>query len=285
MLTTKKVGNVSFTASTNGAELHSIKIGDEEYLWQCGDAWKRYAPILFPFICSPSGKTYKADGKEYHMPGNHGFARDSEFTLVGETDHSVTYELTSDETTLEWYPYDFRLEVSYSIAAGRVFCSFMVTNTGKKDMYFYLGGHPAFACDIEGGKCMVRYEQAETIVQPTPDGERTILDHERVIELTRDLFKYDVIMKDAPESKEITLLRDDGGFVRVYFPNSECIAVWTATDPAAQFICLEPWTSVPVYADDEFEDIEKKPHAIRLAPDEEHYYTFSIEAGKHKCGQ
>lgn len=74
MLYEIKNDKLSVSADTFGAELHSIKLDGKEYLWQCGDAWKRYAPILFPFICSPKDRTYKAGGQEYHMAANHGFA-------------------------------------------------------------------------------------------------------------------------------------------------------------------------------------------------------------------
>ncbi len=280
MLSTKTVGALQFSADENGAELHSIKVNGEEFLWQCGDAWKRYAPILFPFICSPGGGKYRADGKEYAMPGNHGFARDSVFTLTRETDSSVTYELCSSDTTKQWYPYDFALEVTYEAFDGKLNVTNTVKNTGDRIMYFYLGGHPAFIADIEGGKDVVEYEKPEKIVQPTPNGERTVLDGETVLPLNRAQFDYDVIMKDAPASGAVTLRRADGRYVKLTFPQSDCIAVWTATaNPEAQFICLEPWTSVPVYADDEFEDIEKKPHAIALDAGDRYVYKYTIEAG------
>ena len=283
MLTIKNSGTLSFSADTAGAELHSLKIGGTEYLWQCGSAWKRYAPILFPFICSPADGKYRANGKDYIMPANHGFARDSEFTLKNETDNSVTYELTSSETTKQWYPYDFRLEVGYEAFDGRLNIVNIVENTGSDIMYFYLGGHPAFIADIEGGKDFIEYEKPEKIVQMTPFGERTVLDGERILPLNRAQFDYDVIMKDAPASKSVTLRRADGHFVKLSFPQSDCIAVWSVTaNPEAQFVCLEPWTSVPVYSDDEFADIERKPHAIALDPGQRFVYKYTIEAGESK---
>lgn len=182
--------------------------------------------------------------------------------------------------TLAQYPYHFELEVTYSIKGSKVTVTNTVKNTDEKAMYFYLGGHPAFICDIQGGKCTVEYEKNEHIVQPIPNGERTILDGEKTITLTRELFDYDVIMKDHPASKAVTLKKSDGGFVKLSFPHSDCIAVWTSTgDPDAQFICLEPWTSVPVYEDDAFEDIENKPHAIKLAPEAVYSYSYTVEVG------
>lgn len=43
MLYEIKNDKLSVSADTFGAELHSIKLDGKEYLWQCGDAWKRYA--------------------------------------------------------------------------------------------------------------------------------------------------------------------------------------------------------------------------------------------------
>ena len=63
----------------------------------------------------------------------------------------------------------------------------------------------------------------------------------------------------------------------VEFPESGCIAVWSPTgDDRAAFVCLEPWTSLPVYADDDTPDLEEKAHAIRLAPGEEYSYAYTI---------
>ena len=36
---------------------------------------------------------------------------------------------------------------------------------------------------------------------------------------------------------------------------------------------------VPVYEDDAFEDIENKPHAIKLAPEAVYTYSYTVEVG------
>ena len=284
MKATVKTASLEISANTSGAELCSVKKDGVEYIWQAGDAWKRYAPILFPFICSPGGKKYKANGVEYTMPANHGFARDKEFALKEQTDNSLSFVLTSDEETLKVYPYDFELTVSFTVDGDSVEVLNSVKNTGRGDMYFYLGGHPAFNCPLEEGLSFddyeIRYEKAETIIQPLlTGGERTVIDNTQGYKLTRALFDHDVIMKDKPNSKSITLMSDKGSrSVTLRFPESECIAVWSSTgNDEARFVCLEPWTSVPVYADDEFEDIEKKPHAVKLAAGGKFDYRYFIE--------
>lgn len=275
---------LSISADTFGAELHSIKRGETEYLWQCGDSWKRYAPILFPFICSPTGKKYTARGKEYTMPANHGFARDSEFDFLEKDDNSISFVLKSSEKTLEVYPYDFEFVVKYTLENNKVVVSHFVKNTGDDDMYFYVGGHPAFNCPLEDGLSFddyyVEYEKNETIVQPLPDNKsRVIIDNDNIYNLTRELFDYDVIMKDQPNSKTVSLKSDKSEHsVTVEFPESQCIAVWSPTgDNNAAFVCLEPWTTVPTYADDDTMEIEKKAHAIKLAANRTFEYKYAIK--------
>lgn len=283
MLYTLKNDYITITADTFGAELHSIKGNEIEYLWQCGPSWKRYAPILFPFICSPTGKKYSAKGKEYTMPSNHGFARDSEFEVLKQTDNSITFVLKSNEKTLSVYPYNFEFIVSYTINKNQVIVSNLVKNTDNDKMYFYVGGHPAFNCpiekDLDFSDYYVEYDKKENIIQSLPDNKnRTILDNENILPINRDLFDFDVIMKDSPVSDKITLKSNKGSrSVTVSFPESNCIAVWSPTgDDNAAFVCLEPWTSVPTYADDDNFDIENKKHAIELESGKEFDYKYSI---------
>ena len=203
MLITLRNDEISVSADTQGAELHSIRFGGEEYLWQCGSAWKRYAPVLFPFICSPKDGLYKAGGREYKMPTNHGFARDRRF-LPGEmTETAMSFVLSSDDTTRAVYPYDFEFTVRYELEGRSVKVINKTKNTGSERMYFYVGGHPAFNCPIGSGTgfddWFVEYEKPETIVQDF-NGVRTVLENSRRLMLTRALFDNDVIMKDAPAS-------------------------------------------------------------------------------------
>ena len=280
MLYTVKNGKTVITAHTFGAELHSIKFEGREYLWQCGDAWKRYAPVLFPFVCSPEGRNYRAGGKEYTMKANHGFARDSEFKFVKKGDNFVEFVLYENEETFAQYPYSFELTVRYTALENGVRVENIVENSDNKDMYFYLGGHPAFNCPLTKGESFedydIVYEKNEHITDPAGN---VLAENGSTLAVTRALFDNDAIMIDKPNSKAVTLKsRKSGRAVTVKFPQSDCIAVWSPTgDDNAAFVCLEPWTSVPVYADDAYPDIENKPHAIKLGAGETFSYGYEIE--------
>lgn len=285
MIITKQSGNLTIEVDSYGAELHSIKLDGHEYLWQSKEPWKRYAPILFPFICSPKNQTYIAKDATYIMPGNHGFARDSEFRLLHQDRTSASFLLSSNKETMAVYPYGFDFIVKYVLADGKIIVRHIVKNKSPYPMYFYLGGHPAFNCPLEEGLSFddyyIEFAENETIVQAINDSERTILENEKKMPLTRKLFDYDVVMKDAPTSKEIRLKTDKATrFVSVEYPMSNCIAIWSPTaDDHAKFVCLEPWTSVPIYADDAYEDLSDKPHAIMLLANRTYEYEYSIVVG------
>lgn len=75
---------LAIVIDTHGAELQSIENirTGRRYLWH-GDKsfWGRRSPILFPIVGSLWDGNFKMDGTEYAL-GQHGFARDMEFTLI-----------------------------------------------------------------------------------------------------------------------------------------------------------------------------------------------------------
>lgn len=272
--------SITLQADTFGAEMHSLKHGSLEYLWQCGDAWKRYAPILFPFISSPKERKYLVNGKEYSMKANHGFARDMEFELKQHSADELVFELKANEETKSQYPFDFILLVTYKLLKNGVEIQHKVLNTGISPMYFYLGGHPAFNCPIDEGTFTdyeVVYEKPENLKHQNGKQIQNVSEN-RIIPLTRALFDNDAIILDHPNSKAITLRSEKSAHsVTVEFPESDAIAVWSPTgDDLAAFVCLESWTSVPVDFDNDEAELEKKKHAIKLDAGKEYRYSYRI---------
>ena len=286
MQTTISTEKINATIDSFGAELHSLKLGNTEYLWQAEPTvWKRHAPVLFPFICNTDSKKYYYDGKEYSL-SNHGFARDSEFELSSSTETEAEFVLKATEATKKIYPFDFNLFVKYTVSDNRITVTYTVKNTDSKDIYFFIGGHPAFRVPLNENESFddycVEYEKNENLVQEYCGKSTVILDNANTVQLSHELFANDVFMKDAPNSSWVALANKNGKKVKLNYDNSGCIAVWSSyfADKAvmekAEFVCLEPWSSVPVYCDKE-EDITKMPHAIKLAPENEYVFTYSIE--------
>jgi len=60
----------------------------------------------------------------------HGFARNVDWTVVEQTDDSVTMGLTESEYTLAMWPYNFDAKYKVTLADGALATEFTVTNTG-----------------------------------------------------------------------------------------------------------------------------------------------------------
>lgn len=270
-----------------GAELHSLKDGkDTEYLWQADPkVWKRHAPILFPFICNTTSKKYTCGGKEYSL-ANHGFARDNEFELLYSLKNEAGFVLRASEETKKIYPFDFELYVKYAVCDNMIGVNYIVKNVDNKDIYFFIGGHPAFNVP-DFDDYYVKYEKSEKINREFNGKTTVIADNTDSVALSHELFADDVFMKDKPESSWISLVsKTSGQKVKLSYDNSGCIAVWSSyfDDPAlteqAKFVCLEPWSSVPVYCDpNDEEELTKMEHAIKLEAGRSHFFSYCIEIG------
>lgn len=146
-------GIISIGVKEHGAELASIKCGQREYLWQADpEFWARHSPVLFPIVGSVWNKEYRSHGRTFQL-GQHGFARDMDFTLVKESADEVWYRLESSDETLEKYPYAFILEIGYKLEGRIIRVMWRVSNPAGQgnsrggygeDLYFQIGAHPAF---------------------------------------------------------------------------------------------------------------------------------------------
>ncbi len=276
-------GNFMAAVDSLGAELVSFKDGSgREYMWQADpEIWKRHAPVLFPFVCSTDSKKFTVNGREFKM-SNHGFARDSQFEKAASSENSISFVLRSSEATKALYPYDFEFTVTYTLENNKITAVFSAKNTGSEDMYCFIGGHPGFNCPMSDDEKFddyyVKYEKSETIIQELPDGRKiTVADNTDTVNITRELFANDVFMKEKPASSEVSLIgRKSGKGVKVSYDNSGCIAVWSPAADNAAFVCLEPWTSVPVYCD-KTEELTEMPHALKIKAGDKYDFSFVIE--------
>ena len=131
----------------HGAEVKSLirKSDDREMMW-CGDPayWGRTSPVLFPFVGAVKDKTYRYEGKSYTI-GQHGFARDKDFTMESQTETEIWFRLTESEDTLAVYPFRFVLRIGYRLEESTLRVMWEVNNPSEKELWFSIGAHPAFA--------------------------------------------------------------------------------------------------------------------------------------------
>lgn len=228
---------------THGAELSSIfnKKENKEMLWQGDpDFWGRRSPVLFPVVGKyKNGKT-TYEGKEYQS-GQHGFARDSEFTLVEKTETKISFELLSNEETLKQYPFRFRLVCSFELNNDRIIVGWNVENIDDKNIYFSIGAHPAFYCRkgetvlTMNGKNL-KYSLVNSYglyTAPKYDVENEFVLHDNI-------FDNDALIIENSGVNEISLINNDKKDLTVKF-DAPLFGIWSPTKKNAPFVCIEPW--------------------------------------------
>lgn len=253
--------------SAHGAELQSIKDSDgKEYLWQANPSiWGRHSPILFPIVCGLWNDTCRIDGKEFNM-SRHGFARDTDFTLVAQGKEKVVYAMHENEATLKVYPYHFNLAVSYRLAKNKIKVVWHVENTGRKEMYFQIGGHPAFL--IPGllpsepmhGRLRLDDTEPRRIFGNvkgcvTPE-HSAVVTEEGILSFDEELFKDDALIFDHSQLHKVSLLNHENkAEVSVEF-KAPAVGIWSPYGKNAPFVCIEPWYGIADWADydGEFKD-------------------------------
>ncbi len=234
--------NLKIAIDTHGAELSSIfnKKENKEMLWQ-GDPeyWGRKSPVLFPVVGKyKNGKT-TYNGKEYSL-GQHGFARDSEFTLVEQTENKISFELTSSEETLEKYPFKFRLICSFELANDKIIVGWKVENTDDKTIYFSIGAHPAFYCEKSKTVLTMNGENLKYNLINS-NGLYTSLryDVDSSFVLHDSIFDNDALIIENSDVTEISLV-DDKKYLTVRF-DTKVFGIWSPAKKNAPFVCIEPW--------------------------------------------
>lgn len=280
---------ISIEVAEHGAELLSLKKGDTEYIWQ-GDPqfWGRHAPILFPIVGQVWNKTYRVNGREFHLP-QHGFARDRDFEVL-DHDSAIVMRLKSDDQSRTVYPYDFVLTARYELKANIVDCRWTVMNSGKERMYYQIGAHPAFYyrdfCHSDRMHGMLTVENLmRSAVKPIirgviEDGFRA----ERakpvkifnILPLEQSTFDRDALLLEDGQT-QVVGLRDKRGkeYLRL---TSDCqvFGIWSPSGKNAPFVCVEPWMGrcdrVGFTG-----DISERDFIQQLEPGEARDFVYSIE--------
>ena len=280
---------IQFSVANHGAELQSLKCEGREYLWHGNPAyWGRRSPILFPMVGKVYGGLFRVDGKEYPM-GQHGFARDSEFTFDGEK-----YVLAG--CPLDKYPYKFELSVRYRTEGRRFYAEWEVLNTDSRDIHFQIGAHPALLlpdyheedpvhgylqCFDADGKVVKHPMQSHGL----DGGYITELDapvpmpvnEDGMLPITGETFSIDTFMLEHGAVKSVALLdKARRPYLSVGSEQTEAYGIWAPYKPGCPFVCLEPWCGITDLVGFNGELSERYLNH-RLASGEKFAFTYWIE--------
>lgn len=242
-----------------GAQLTSLRDAcGTQYIWHADPAvWGRHAPNLFPVIGRLKDGQYTLAGETYSIPP-HGFARDSVFTVAGQTDTSVSFRLTDSEETRAVYPFSFALTIAYSLEENCLLKSCTVENFSDRALLYELGGHDGYRVPLEAGETMadyaIRLPGVEELKPYGMDSTGLITPREASfplnggrIALTPSAYGLDTVILDRLPRRRASLVDRAGRErVRVDFPDFPYLGLWTPDKPFdTGFVCIEPWSSLP----------------------------------------
>jgi galactose mutarotase-like enzyme len=280
---TTTISNSNLTAQIKhfGAELFSLKNNqNEEFIWEGNpEFWGKHSPILFPIVGSLKNNSYSSNGKQYQL-NRHGFAREMEFELIEKTAESATFSLVSTIETKKIYPFDFELQLCYSLKANKLNIDYKVINKNDCIMPFSIGAHPAFALPGNFEEYSLEFQHDELLKFHLleegliSNNTEEILLKQQQLHLNHKLFENDALVFKTLQSKSISILKNANPLLKVNFSDFPNLGIWTVQN--APFLCIEPWFG---YSDTltEYDDFSKKEGIQLLEKKGTFESNFSIE--------
>lgn len=289
------IQNDRFTATINevGAELTHLvdQASHRDLIWN-NDLWPKHAPVLFPAIGRSNEDSYLIDGQRYEMP-QHGFVSGETFTIVDQTPTAVTLSLKANAATRVYYPFDFELQVTFTLVATGLNLSFSVQNHGQQDLSYSLGSHPAFNVPFGAGEAFTDYElvldpaptdlqQFEIVKTPNPyrsGKELPVTTDKGVIKLNYPMFDAGLIILKAPNLAHLTLRSTKSKHsISLNLDDFDYVTLWTKEGAQAPFLCLEPFNGLPDVAGDLRELATKEGnHHVAVGQSETMAYTITVD--------
>jgi galactose mutarotase-like enzyme len=245
---TTTISNSNLTAKIKhlGAELCSLKSNTSiEYIWEGNpEFWGKHSPVLFPIVGTLKNNSYQYNTTKYHL-SRHGFARDTEFELIDKQENSATFSIQSNAETQKVYPFDFELQINYTLENNSLSIHYKVINTGNTAMPFSLGAHPALALPGDFDEYSIAFEKEEPLVYHLlekdliSDITETLEVKNKQLHLNYQLFENDALIFKSLQSKALTINKKGNSLLKVSYEDFPHLGIWTKIN--APFICIEPW--------------------------------------------
>ncbi len=274
----------------HGAEVKSLirKSDGREMMW-CGDPayWGRTSPVLFPFVGAVKDKTYRYEGKSYTI-GQHGFARDKDFTLESQTNTEIWFRLMESEDTLAVYPFRFVLRIGYRLEKSTLRVMWEVANPMEKELWFSIGAHPAFAIPSLQGHTLRLYDPAGI---PLKEYENRVFGKDGCVSnqfevitvedgylpLTESLFDGDALVMEERQLGRVDLLDENRNTLVSLSFDAPVVGIWSPPHKNAPFVCIEPWYG-RCDAEDFDGELQDRDYEQKLAAGESFRSEYVISA-------
>jgi len=215
--------------------------------------WAKHSPVLFPIVGTLKDDTYIFQDKSYHL-GRNGFAREMEFEVNDQKKEAASFILRNDKKTLANFPFEFEFSVDYELGVDSLKATYRVHNTGSDDLYFSVGGHPAFKLPLVEGTSYedfyLEFDKKEVLsrwpISAAGLLEKVavpVLQNESTLPLSKGLFAQDALVFKNPASSKVSLKsKKTLHGLDFNFSGFPYLGIWAAKN--ADFICIEPWCGI-----------------------------------------
>lgn len=188
-------------------------------------------PFLFPvFGRTPKDSLYPME--------IHGFGHTSIWTVLEHDVDMLRLELKSNAETRKTYPFEFRVELIFTVADGKLNIHQIYENSGEKDMLYSFGFHPYFnvlPTEVEV-KLKAELEMNMQTGQPSMYNGNTI--QLKFAEGATESGKFFWKAKD-----EVIILTEGKKLHLQFDENFNRIVLWAVRDK--DFLCVEPINTTP----------------------------------------
>lgn len=237
--------NITAKINHNGAELYSLESNNKEYIWEGNPVfWGKHSPVLFPIVGTLKENTYTYNSISYQL-SRHGFARDTTFKLIEKKDDLAVFSIESNEDTKKVYPFEFELQLIYSLENNHLNISYKVINKGMGPMPFSIGAHPAIALSGKFENYSIQFEKEEPLVYNLLENDlisnavKTLPTLDNRVALDYSLFENDALIFKNLKSNYLTIFKNQIPMVRMHYKDFPHLGIWTKMN--APFLCIEPW--------------------------------------------
>ncbi|NOZ87524.1 MAG: hypothetical protein GXP49_14910 [Deltaproteobacteria bacterium] len=286
--------DITMVISRLGCEIveitrHHPAFGDVPILWRNGvvkapeNGWANHATVLFPIVGRLKNmKSKTSDGIEVWFNRGHGFARESEFTLVmaepckylDEDAFCLDYKLKAMDELISGFPWNFELNIKYVMQHTKIIQLIKIHNVGDCAMPFQVGWHPGFnapfisgqksVChlDLPKGPGKIMLNNSECFLTGQSKEINLGQDFEFTEQELESTYMFDM-SSVKPEDRVASLFDHDRKFgVKVFFPDYPHLGIWS--NAGAAFLCIEPWQGMDDHVIQE--PFDKKFGIIMLRP-------------------
>ena len=216
----------------------------------------------------------------------HGFFRSSEPKVIKQTENSLEFIFSENETTLKQYPFKFCIRISFIANEASLAVKTIITNNGNDEMPFMYGGHPGFKLPLEENLDTSDYylDFKQDSLHLYPMRPAVPFFYNDPLEYPLDNGRLDLTKKKLHDgrtlvfkgSSSVKLASDRGSrAVSVEYGNFDFIGFWQDPAEGADYVCIEPWSGIPL--GDEIENFETRSYMERLAPGESKTFEYTIK--------